>query len=282
MNRAKPLNERVWKSVSLVLVLYVVVLYVPQIIMGAFDVAAPTSDLINLAIYSGFWFFVVPFVLKIPRRVGVLGDYLRDIQLVNTKPLGRLITLGVATGGLYLLMMVVSSLLIGWYAPNVQSILPPENWILLYGNVGAFFEEVAIRGVILILLLRRYARVTAVLLSALLFGVGHIITFFLGNELFFSLVQVVYASCLGILFAALVLKTNSLLPGIIAHMMINSFSGILGNSLEVSEMAILLLITSMLTTVLGLLALKYVPNAIGGENRRWRNHRPAEAVETIR
>jgi membrane protease YdiL (CAAX protease family) len=253
------LNKRIWLSVFLVLFLYVIVLYVPQILMGVLGINALAFELINLAIYSIFWFLVIPFGLKVPRKYGSLKGYLSDIKLNHTKPLGVIIFLGIGIGGLYLLILAVISYIFGSFAPDIWNIIPPESWVLLYGNIGAFFEEIAIRGVILTLLLNKYGKAKAVFLSAFIFGVGHIITFFLGNKLFFSLVQVVAAFCLGILFAELVIKTNSLIPGIIAHMIINSFSQVFQNASDAYEYAYLFLIASILTTMLGLVFLKYLP-----------------------
>lgn len=267
MKTTKPLNEQIWLSVFLVVILYVVVLVVPQIIMGALGVPDPTSDLINFVIYSIFWFVLVPFGLRLPNKVNSVRAYISDIQLNNLKPLGRLIILGVCLGGLFLLILAVSSFLMGSFSLNIRRIMPPESWKLLYGNIGAFFEEVAIRGVILILLLKRYDKTKAVFFSAFLFGIGHILTFFLGNDLFSSAIQVIYAFCLGILFATLVIKTNSLLPGIIAHMIINSFSDVFFSALDLKDVSYLILISSILTTVLGLIILKYIPRKTNDENQ---------------
>ena len=269
MKTTKPLNEQIWLSVFLVVILYVVVLIVPQIIMGALGVPDPASDLINFVIYSIFWFVLVPFGLRLPNKVSSVRAYISDIQLSNLKPLGRLIILGVGLGGLFLLILAVSSFLMGSFSLNIRRIMPPESWKLLYGNIGAFFEEVAIRGVILILLLKRYDKTKAVFFSAFLFGIGHIIGFFLGNDLVSSVIQVLYAFCLGVLFAALVIKTNSLLPGIIAHMIINSFSDVFFSALDLKDLSYLILIVSILTTLLGLFILKYIP---GNTNDTNQNH----------
>ena len=99
------------------------------------------------------------------------------------------------------------------------------------------------------------------------FEQGHIITFFLGNDLFSSVIQVIYAFCLGILFAALVIKTNSLLPGIIAHMIINSFSDVFFSALDLKDLSYLILIVSILTTLLGLVILKHFPGETNDTNQ---------------
>jgi len=262
MKTTKPLNEQIWLSVFLVVILYVVVLVVPQIIMAALGVADPASDLINFVIYSIFWFVLVPFGLRLPNKVSSVRAYISDIQLSNLKPLGRLIILGIGFGGLFLLILAVSSFLMGSFSLSIRRIMPPESWKLLYGNIGAFFEEVAIRGVILVLLLKRYDKTKAVFFSAFLFGIGHIIGFFLGNDLVSSVIQVLYAFCLGVLFAALVIKTDSLLPGIIAHMIINSFSDVFFSAPDLIDLSYLFLIVSILTTLIGLIIIKYIPGKI--------------------
>ena len=257
MNTTTSLNNRIWPSLVLVLFLYVIVLYVPQFVMGTLDVPDPADDIVNLVIYSVFWFWIIPFGMKLPRKVDSLQDYLTVIRLNTTSPLGLILMLGVLTGVFYFLVTGVVSYMFGSFTPSIERILPPENWILLYGNIGAFFEEVAIRGVILTMLLMRYDQTKAVLFSALLFGAGHIITFFLGNELFFSLIQVILAFSLGILFATFVIKTNSLIPGIIAHMILNSFAQMFAGSFDLYNYAYLLLISSVVTTAAGLLVLKF-------------------------
>jgi len=262
MKITKPLGEKIWLSVFIVLFFYVIVLYVPQIIMGALAVKAPAFDIINLVIYTVFWFTVIPFGLRLPRKVESIKDYLSDIKMKNANTLGQNLFLGVGIGVLYLLITALIDFIMGSFAPNIRNILPPENWVLLYGNIGAFFEEVAIRGVILFLLLKMYDKTKSVLLSAMIFGAGHIITFFLGNELFFSIIQVVYAFCLGILFAALVIKTNSLIPGIAAHMIMNSFTQAFQGGHDGQQFAYLLLISSILTTILSLIILKFIPDNI--------------------
>ena len=282
MATTKPLNERTWLSIVLVLFLYVIVLYVPQIIMGILDVSAPADDIVNLVIYSVFWFSIIPFGLKMPRKVESLKDYLGSIQLSNAKPLGLILFLGVLMGVLYLLITAVVSFMFGLFAPNVESIFPPGNWVLLYGNIGAFFEEVAIRGVILTLLLMRYDKTKAAFLSALIFGTGHIITYFLGNELFFSVIQVVYAFSLGVLFAALVIKTNSLIPSIIAHMIMNSFVQMFQGPFDDFNYPYLLLISSVITTVLGLVILKYIPRKIDDKTAKTSGREGSASEQVLR
>lgn len=257
MKTTKTFNERIWLSVSVVLLLYVLVLYIPQIAMNVIGIRAPGDDLINFVIYFIFWFWVIPFGLKIPMKVSSFSEYLSILRLNHISPSNLMF--GIGLGCLYLVILAFSSFIAGSFSINFQSILPPKNWILLYGNIGAFFEEVAIRGAIFLLLAKKYNKNQSIFLSAIIFGVGHIITYFLGNELFDSIIQVTYAFSLGLLFAALFSKTGSLITSIATHMMINSFSQIFQGSYSNDTYTYMILGTSILTTMIGLLLLKYFP-----------------------
>lgn len=85
--------------------------------------------------------------------------------------------------------------------------------LLLVVLVGPVLEELFFRGWMLRSLLRRYSVRTSVLASALLFAAAH------GDP---SYAMVVFP--LGIFFAWLVLKTDSLVPSLIGHITINAIS----------------------------------------------------------
>lgn len=77
--------------------------------------------------------------------------------------------------------------------------------------IGPVVEECMFRGVLLRGLLTRYKPVTAVLLSAVLFGLIHV-----------RLHQVVPATFLGLLFGIVFLKSRSLIHTILLHMLSNT------------------------------------------------------------
>ena len=65
---------------------------------------------------------------------------------------------------------------------------------------------------------------TAIIVSSLTFGIGHIINLFNGADLIPTLIQVCYAIAGGYLFVVIFQKGKSLWPCIIAHACINSLS----------------------------------------------------------
>ncbi|MBN1935090.1 MAG: CPBP family intramembrane metalloprotease [Anaerolineae bacterium] len=86
-----------------------------------------------------------------------------------------------------------------------------------------FFEEVLGRGVILTVMLRKWGHTRrgiyqAVLVSSALFGVAHIINLIIGRlPLLANLTQVVYAFFFAVIFAACVLRNNSIWPMAVMH-----------------------------------------------------------------
>lgn len=87
--------------------------------------------------------------------------------------------------------------------------------------IGAF-EECAFRGVLLPFLFgymkeKRYAGVLSAVLSSAIFALFHIFNLFAGASFGGTLMQVGYTFLTGCMFAALLLLTRSVLPGIVAH-----------------------------------------------------------------
>ena len=65
---------------------------------------------------------------------------------------------------------------------------------------------------------------TAIIVTSLTFGVGHIINLLNGADIIPTLIQVCYATATGYLFAIILYKGKSLWPCIITHIVVNSLS----------------------------------------------------------
>jgi len=65
---------------------------------------------------------------------------------------------------------------------------------------------------------------SAVIVSTLTFGIGHMINLLNGAELAATLLQVCYAVSVGYLFVVIFQKSKSLIPCIIVHSLTNSLS----------------------------------------------------------
>ena len=64
----------------------------------------------------------------------------------------------------------------------------------------------------------------AIIVSAVTFGIGHIVNLLNGAELIPTLMQICYAISIGYLFVVIFYKSKSLIPCIITHCLVNSLS----------------------------------------------------------
>ena len=61
-------------------------------------------------------------------------------------------------------------------------------------------------------------------LSGAVFGVGLMLVLFMGADLLTTIIQIIYATATGYLFATIVVKGKSLWPSIITHSVVNALS----------------------------------------------------------
>ena len=96
---------------------------------------------------------------------------------------------------------------------------------LIYAAVSmalvGFAEELIFRGFLFKAMLKDGSVKAAVIVSSVTFGLGHIMNLFTGHELIATLIQVVFAVAMGFVFTLVFYKSGSLLPGILAHSIID-------------------------------------------------------------
>ncbi len=110
-------------------------------------------------------------------------------------------------------------------APVFEAIL----FIISMICVG-FLEELIFRGFLFKAMCRDNVK-TAIVVSSLTFGFGHIVNLLCGADLAETLCQLIYASAIGFCFTVLFYVGKSIIPCIIVHAVVNSTSilGIEGN-----------------------------------------------------
>ena len=94
--------------------------------------------------------------------------------------------------------------------------------ILTMINIG-FIEELIFRG-FLFRMMAKSSINSAMIVSAVTFGIGHIVNLVNGAELIPTLMQICYATAIGYLFVIIFHKSKSLVPCIITHCLVNSLS----------------------------------------------------------
>ena len=94
--------------------------------------------------------------------------------------------------------------------------------ILTMINIG-FIEELIFRGFLFRMMEKNDVK-SAIIVSALTFGIGHIVNLLNGAALIPTVMQICYATAIGFLFVIIFHKSKSLLPCIITHCLVNSLS----------------------------------------------------------
>jgi membrane protease YdiL (CAAX protease family) len=205
--------------------------------------SAATGTWIMLLGNSLLLFIVVPFIFGFPKKAHPYETYLSEIRLSHMRPLLKLILLGISC---YLILapcqvagVLVYRLNHGFpitlsfirYTFVPTNDLPPNSLSWFY-SLPSIFEEIAFRGVILVMFLRYYNHPKAVLFSALGFGLIHLNNLLDGADPVWVAGQVVWATIIGMFYAYVTIKSDSLLPAMIVHYLGNLFVSSLNSYIE--------------------------------------------------
>ncbi|MDO4377872.1 MAG: CPBP family intramembrane metalloprotease [Erysipelotrichia bacterium] len=116
-------------------------------------------------------------------------------------------------------------------------------WTMI--NVG-FIEEIIFRG-FLFRMIAHESQQKAIIITAVTFGIGHIVNLFNGADFVSTFAQIIYAISIGYLFSVIFCKSSSLLPCILTHIAINSLAvfAVRGNDVYICICSTLLTIISL-------------------------------------
>ncbi len=119
-----------------------------------------------------------------------------------------------------------------------------------------FLEEVIFRGLLFVAIVRNNIK-SAVIISSVTFGVGHIINLFNGSgmDLVGNLCQIVFAIAVGFLLVTIFYRGGSLVPCILVHSAINTLGTFANDTnltakMQLLHLAVLIVITVAYTLVL--------------------------------
>ena len=112
------------------------------------------------------------------------------------------------------LLLIISVQL--WTGININN-TPSEILfhIIFMINVG-FLEEMIFRGFLFKMMAKDNLK-SAIIVSAITFGMGHIVNLLNGASLFSTLMQICYATAIGYILVIIFYKSKSLVPCIITH-----------------------------------------------------------------
>jgi len=237
-------------GISILLLLYAIFLFLPDlielpIIFILLELPYITllfiDFLITFGIIGTLWLFLVPFKLHLPDGKKSFLEYIKIIHLSTVRPIGRNLFIGIICSIIAFLCFLGTGLILGRYEFNPLILFgnPNENtgaigWFIFFMMlIPGIWEEVSFRGVMLPLLSKRYSQRSAIILNGVIFGLFHLLNLIMmiliGAPIILTFIQVIYASCLGFLFAYIYVKTESLLPSIIIHYLIDSVGNLFLN-----------------------------------------------------
>ena len=146
--------------------------------------------------------------------------------------------------------------LAGWPKDMKKYLFFIPMWILATGNIWdgfalsyqgislvyavlsmilvGFVEEMLFRGFLFRAMLREDKPVVAILVSAVTFGIGHIVNLLTGQAGFETVMQIIFAVSWGFILTMVCYKGGSIIPCIIAHSMIDVLS-LLGADYELFD-----------------------------------------------
>ena len=166
---------------------------------------------------ESIWMTLALFVFAAGIAVFVKSNHLEEKYGLNGWPknTGRF---------LYFLPMwiIVTGNLWGGIAPAYKG--AAQLFAVLSMALVGYVEEMLFRGFLFKALIPKNGINTAVIISSVTFGMGHIVNLLTGQGNSETIVQVIFAVSLGFLFTMVFYKSGSLLPCIAAHSLIDVFS----------------------------------------------------------
>lgn len=149
----------------------------------------------------------------------MLGSFLNDVQL-TTKNLKKAILYGIITAIAILLISTIIGMIIVTTQPiatdtdisNANQIIrsyPNYTSLLFLLIITSIVEEIFFRGFLLAKIKKHTKEITAIISTALIFALMHII--------YLQIYTIILAFITGIIFAYLVIKTQNLFSSITAH-----------------------------------------------------------------
>jgi membrane protease YdiL (CAAX protease family) len=121
------------------------------------------------------------------------------------------------------LLLLISTNL--WGGVALQDSLAETLLYVLSMLCVGFLEELIFRGFLFRALCRDSVK-TAIWVSSVTFGIGHIVNLLNGAALMPTLLQLCYATAAGFLFTVMVYRWGSLWPCIVTHSLLNSLSAV--------------------------------------------------------
>jgi len=224
------------------------------------------------------YFLVIPYGFKLPNRDRNIKEYSEDIRLINDKHVVRNVLVGLASFAIFGVVVFIGANLLGTYVFSLDilfgtpSISGGIGWFLfIFMLIPGIWEEVDNRGIAIPLLLKKYDRKLTIFISGLIFGLIHsfnlIGLLFIGADPSAVYYQMIYAFFLGLSMGYMFVKTDSLIPSILYHYLIDSAGQILFNVTFANEILYGIFLIGFIGIIPSVLVILFIKLVIKDEKR---------------
>jgi len=110
-----------------------------------------------------------------------------------------------------------------WNGINIENTSLEILFYIITMICVGFLEEIIFRGFLFKAMAKDNLK-SAIIVTSLTFGIGHIVNLINGAQFIPTFMQILYSTSIGFLFVVILLKAKSLWPCIITHVLINCFA----------------------------------------------------------
>ncbi len=166
---------------------------------------------------------------------------------------------------LYYIPLVLIASTNVWFGLRLNLSVPETVFYVISMFGVGFLEEIIFRGFLFKAMCESNVK-TAIIVSSITFGLGHIVNLLNGAELASTIMQVCYAIAIGFAFTLLFYKGKSLWPCIVTHMAINSLSVFANREARTLSLAIVSAVF-LIVVSLGYAAYLLYPFSVNGQKK---------------
>lgn len=225
--------------------IYVVLFSLADELSGRIGVEKLVTAIVGITLSVGLFVWVCKQGLG--RKMGLIAPEIAPKQMLYYIPL--------------LLIPTVNL----WWGVHFNFSLPEICLYVFSMLCVGFLEELIFRGFLFKALCRDDMK-TAILISSVTFGVGHIVNLLNGAALVATLLQITYAVAVGFAFTYLFLVSGSIWPCILCHGVINGLSAFSPASLPMERELLSAGFLCVVSVGYGLYLAKKFPHTIDKEN----------------
>lgn len=146
-----------------------------------------------------------------------------------------------------------------WFGIAINDSIAIIIYRIIFMLYVGFIEEIIFRGFLFKAMEKKNVK-SAIIVSSLTFGIGHLLNLFTGMNLINNLCQIIFAIAVGFLFVTIFYRSGTLLPCIIAHSTINildSFANV--SQITIEKQIAYCLILTLITIIYTLFLTKTLP-----------------------